>query len=69
MKISKSTIGYVQMLCDLLPKTLNEINVDYDKAEKEGHDYLFQSEARARFDRIRIEMNKTLIKIKKGIYR
>lgn len=65
MRIHKNTIEYVQMLCDLLPKTLNEINADYDK----GKGYLFQSEARARFDRLRIELTKYLVKVKKDIYK
>ena len=66
MKIPKSTIGYISFLCELLPKTLEEINKDYDK--NEGH-YLFQSEARARFNRLRIELTKYLGKIKEDIYK
>lgn len=65
MRIHKNTIEYVKMLCNLLPKTLNEINTDYDNCDG----YLFQSEARARFNRLRIELTKYLGKIKEDIYK
>ena len=64
MKIDKQDISYIEMLCDMLPRTLKEINEEYKEDS-----YIFSSPARARFERLRIEMNKTLIKIKKKIYK
>ena len=58
MKIDKREIGYVEFLCNMLPKILKDINNEYDKEE-----YIYSSPSRARFNRLRIEMNKTLIKL------
>lgn len=60
--LTDKEINYVDYICDMLPKTLKEIQQE----QKDG--YIYASENRARFDRLRIEMNKTLIKIKKKIY-
>jgi len=61
-KLKDSEIGYISFICDMLPKTLKAIQQE----QKDG--YVYQSENRARFDRLRIEMNKTLMQIKKKIY-
>lgn len=61
-KLTDSEIGYIEFICEWLPKTLKEIQ----KELKDG--YIYQSENRARFDRLRIEINKTLMKIRKKIY-
>lgn len=63
MKIKQLEIGYIEYLCDMLPKILKKINAEYDKEK-----YIYSSENRAKFDRLRIEMNKTLMKIRKEIY-
>ena len=64
MKIDEKEIGYIEYLCDMLPKILKDINKEYKENE-----YLYSSPSRAKFDRLRIEMNKTLIKIKETIYK
>lgn len=63
MKIPQNEIKYIEYLCDMLPKILKDINEEYEK-----EDYLYQSPNRARFDRLRLEMNKSLMNIKKIIY-
>ena len=65
MKIPKDEISYIEYLCRMLPIILKDFNKECE--ENNGH-YIFQSPNRARFDRLRIEMNKTLLKIKKEIY-
>lgn len=62
-KLSDSEINYIEFICEWIPKTLRAIQ----KEQKDG--YIYQSENRARFDRLRIEMNKTLMKMRKKIYR
>ena len=61
--LTDNEINYIDFICEMLPKTLKAIQQE----QKDG--YIYQSENRARFDRLRIEINKTLIKIKKKIYR
>lgn len=48
----------------MLPIILKDFNKEYENNEH----YIWQSPNRARFNRLRIEMNKTLLKIKKDIY-
>lgn len=60
--LTDKEINYVDYICDMLPKTLKAIQQE----QKDG--YIYASENRARFDRLRIEVNKTLMKIKKKIY-
>ena len=60
-KLTDSEINYIEFICEMLPKTLKAIQ----KEQKDG--YIYASENRARFDRLRIEINKTLMKIKKKL--
>lgn len=60
--ITNSEISYIEFICEWLPKALHEIQQE----QKDG--YIYASETRARFDRLRIEMNKTLMKIRKKMY-
>lgn len=64
MKINEKEIAYIEYLCDMLPKILKDINKEYGNNE-----YLYASQSKARFERLRIELNKSLINIKKIIYR
>ena len=61
--LTDKEINYVDYICDILPKTLKAIQ----REQKDG--YIYASENRARFDRLRIEISKTLMKIRKKIYR
>lgn len=61
-KLTDNEINYIEYICDMLPKILKLVQQE----QKDG--YIFASENRARFDRLRIEMNKTLMKIRKKIY-
>ena len=61
--ITDKEINYIDCICDMLPKTLKAIQQE----QKDG--YIYASENRARFDRLRIEVNKTLMQIRKKIYR
>ena len=65
-KINEKVINYVDYLCEMLPKILNNINEEY---EKNKGIYIYSSSNRAQFDRLRLEMNKTLMKINKEIYK
>lgn len=60
--LTDKEINYVDYICDMLPKTLKAIQQE----QKDG--YIYASENRARFDRLRIEITKTLMKIRKKIY-
>ena len=60
--LSDKEIDYIDYICDVLPKTLKAIQQE----QKDG--YIYASENRARFDRLRIEITKTLMKIRKKIY-
>ena len=64
MKIDEKEIKYVEYLCYMIPILLKTINDEY---KKDG--YIISSENRASFNRLRIEMNKVLLKIKKEIYK
>lgn len=61
-KLTDSEINYIEFICGILPNTLKAIQ----KEQKDG--YIYASENRARFDRLRIEINKTLMKLRKKIY-
>lgn len=61
--LTDKEINYVDYICDMLPKTLKAIQQE----QKDG--YIYASENRARFDRLRIEISKTLMKIRKNIYK
>lgn len=60
--LTDKEINYVDFICDMLPKTLKAVQQE----QKDG--YIYASENRARFDRLRIEISKTLMKIRKKIY-
>lgn len=61
--LTDKEINYIDFICDMLPKTLKAIQQE----QKDG--YIYASENRARFDRLRIEITKTLMKIRKKIYK
>lgn len=61
--ITDKEINYIDYICDMLPKTLKAIQQE----QKDG--YIYASENRARFDRLRIEITKTLMKIRNKIYK
>lgn len=61
--LTDKEINYVDYICDMLPKTLKAIQQE----QKDG--YIYASENRARFDRLRIEITKTLMKIRNKIYK
>lgn len=63
MKISKSEINYIEFTCMQLIKSLNDFN-----EEIKDNSYIYASPNRAKFDRLRIELNKELMKIRKVIY-
>lgn len=60
--LTDKEIDYVYYICDMLPTILKAIQ----REQKDG--YIYASENRARFDRLRIEITKTLMEIKKKIY-
>lgn len=60
--LKKEEITYIEQMTKQLVNALKEI-------AKLDDVYIFQSPARAKFDRLRIELNKELMIIKKRIYR
>ena len=60
-KIRNTDILYVQCICEKIPKLLKNI-------QKEEEYYIYQSSNRAEFERLRINLNKELMRIKKSIY-
>ena len=61
MKIKNSTVLYIEALCVSLLQSMRAFN-----KEAENDDY--SSSNRARFDRLRKELTKELMEIKKIIY-
>lgn len=61
--LTDKEINYIDYICDMLPNTLKAIQQE----QKDG--YIYASENRARFDRLRIEITKTLMQIRKKIYK
>lgn len=60
--LTEKEIDYVEYTCTIIAKTLRAIQ----REQKQG--YIYASENRAQFNRLRIELNKALLKIKKNIY-
>lgn len=60
--LKKEEITYIEQMTKQLVNALKEI-AKYDD------DYIYQSPARAKFDRLRVELNKELMAIKKRIYK
>lgn len=60
--LKKEEITYIEQMAKQLVNALKEI-------AKLDDVYIFQSSARAKFDRLRIELNKELMAIKKRIYK
>lgn len=60
--LKKEEITYIEQMAKQLVNALKEIAKLEDV-------YIFQSPARAKFDRLRVELNKELMAIKKRIYK
>ena len=63
-KIRNTDILYVQYICEKIPKLLKNIQ----KEQEENEYHIYQSSNRAEFERLRINLNKELMRIKKSIY-
>ena len=62
MKIDKKRITYIEQMMKEIIRALEDFNL-----ENADH-YIYQSSNRAKFDRLRIELNKELLKLKKELY-
>ena len=60
--LKKEEITYIEQMTKQIVNALKEI-AKYDD------EYIYQSTARAKFDRLRVKLNKELIEIKKRIYK
>ena len=60
--LKKEEITYIEQMTKQLVNALKEI-------AKHDDDYIYQSPARAKFDRLRVELNKELMAIRKRIYK
>lgn len=60
--LKKEEITYIEQMTKQLVNALKEI-AKYDD------EYIYQSPARAKFDRLRVELNKELMAIRKRIYK
>lgn len=60
--LKKEEITYIEQMTKQLVNALKEIT-------KYDNDYIYQIPERAKFDRLRVELNKELMAIKKRIYK
>lgn len=60
--LKKEEITYIEQMTKQIVNTLKEI-AKYDD------DYIYQIPERAKFDRLRVELNKELMAIRKRIYK
>jgi 16S rRNA C1402 N4-methylase RsmH len=60
--LKKEEITYIEQMTKQIVNALKEI-AKYD------NDYIYQIPERAKFDRLRVELNKELMKIRKRIYK
>lgn len=60
--LKKEEITYIEQMTKQIVNALKEI-AKYD------NDYIYQIPERAKFDRLRVELNKELMEIKKRIYK
>ena len=60
--LKKEEITYIEQMTKQIVNALKEI-------AKLDDDYIYQSPARAKFDRLRVELNKELMAIRKRIYK
>ena len=60
--LKKEEITYIEQMAKQLVNALKEI-AKYD------NDYIYQIPVRAKFDRLRVELNKELMAIRKRIYK
>lgn len=60
--LKKEKITYIEQMTKQIVNALKEI-AKYD------NDYIYQIPERAKFDRLRVELNKELMEIKKRIYK
>lgn len=60
--LNKEEITYIEQMTKQIVNALKEI-VKYD------NDYIYQIPERAKFDRLRVELNKELMAIRKRIYK
>lgn len=60
--LKKEEITYIEQMTKQIVNALKEI-AKYD------NDYIYQIPERAKFDRLRVELNKELMAIRKRIYR
>lgn len=60
--LKKEEITYIEQMTKQIVNALKEIAI-YDD------DYIYQIPERAKFDRLRVELNKELMAIKKRIYK
>lgn len=61
--LKKEEITYIEQMTKQIVNALKEI------ASQDNNYYIFQSPARAKFDRLRVELNKELMAIRKRIYK
>lgn len=60
--LKKEEITYIEQMAKQIVNALKEI-AKYD------NDYIFQIPERAKFDRLRVELNKELMEIRKRLYK
>ena len=63
-KVDKERISYIEQMMKETIKALK----DFNSENTDGY-YIFQSSNRAKFDRLRIELTKELLNLKKEVYK
>ena len=64
MKLTDKEITYVEQMMSKIIESLKQVN----KELKENDNHIFASKARAKFDKLRIELGSELLQIKKRLY-
>lgn len=62
--IKNEEIIYIQQVMNKIIESLKQVNEELSENEH----YIFSSKARARFDKLRIELNQELLNMKKRLY-
>ena len=64
MRIKEEEINYIKYLCKRIIETLENFN-----EETKENEYVYQNQNRAKFNRLRIELNQVLMNVNKIIYK
>ena len=62
-RLTNTELTYIEQLMNKIMESLKQVNLELSK-----DNYIYSSKARARFDKLRIELNTELLQVKKRLY-